>query len=244
MVRVMKWITSESGLLRVMTAKPVTGSVPAPWAEGGGLARRALHELLFEEKSGSLPPSTLALLAVKEALTGETAHKPLIWCDAFRLFYPPAVVSSGIRLNQVCIVRPARETALWAAAECLRCPGVGAVVATLPARMSQVDARRLQLAAEKGGGVGLMLRPWRRGAGQDVYAAATRWLIRPLPAGPGVQRWNVEFVHGHGWRLGESFILESRRATASEFTTATVPVYSSARLADHAAASPRARASG
>jgi hypothetical protein len=100
---------------------------------------------------------------------------------------------------------------VWAVGECLQTRGVTAVVARLPARLSRAEARRLQLAAERGGGVGLFLRPV--GPGSDVYAAATRWLVAPAPGERGVQRWKVKLVHGHGRHVDESFLLERRRGS-------------------------------
>ena len=57
--------------------------------------------------------------------------------------------------------------------------------------------------------VGILLR--RSGRGDDVYAAATRWKVSPLPGERTVQRWTIRLLHGHGGRVGESVILEWRR---------------------------------
>ena len=69
----------------------------------------------------------------------------------------------------------------------------------------------LQLAAERGGGIGVMLRS--SGAAAWPYAAATRWTVRPAPGERTVQRWSVELIHGHGGRVGQRVLLEMCRET-------------------------------
>jgi protein ImuA len=103
----------------------------------------------------------------------------------------------------------------WAITECLRCRGVGAVIAA-PQRMSRIEARRFQLAAERGGGIGIFLRQTGRPRGGDsIYAAATRWLITPHPGERTIQRWTIQLLHGHGGRAGQSVILEQSRENHS-----------------------------
>src|SRR5581483_4889275 len=92
----------------------------------------------------------------------------------------------------------------------MACRGVGATVAQV-GRLSQVEARRLQLAAERGGGVGVLMRPWS--PGNAPYAAATRWLIEPAAGDEGAQRWQLRLLHGHGGRTGKVLLLEVNRET-------------------------------
>jgi hypothetical protein len=137
---------------------------------------------------------------------------PIIWCDPDGGFYPPAAVWAGMSLEQLYLLHPktiADES--WAVAECLRCRGVAAVVAA-PGRLSRIGARRLQLAAECGGGVGILLRP---AVGSGEYAAATRWLVTSVRGERTLQRWKMQLIHGHGGRVGETVILEYSRETHS-----------------------------
>jgi protein ImuA len=92
----------------------------------------------------------------------------------------------------------------------MRCKGVSATIAQV-GRLSRIEARRLQLAAEQGGGIGILLRPMDRNA--SVYAAASRWLVSPAQGLRTVQRWKIQLIHAHGGRIGQTVILEHHRET-------------------------------
>jgi len=94
--------------------------------------------------------------------------------------------------------------------EGLRHGGLGAVVAEI-ARLSLTASRRLQLAAESSGTIGIAIRRWRRPVeaadfGQPT-ASLTRWRVSVLPATPlpvpgvGRARWQLELIR---CRAGES----------------------------------------
>jgi protein ImuA len=132
------------------------------------------------------------------------------------LVYPPALAAAGICLDRIYFLRPRTpRDLLWGMGESLRCPGVAAVIAA-PGRLSRIEARRLQLAAETGGGAGLLLRA-APGQGRlpPHYAAATRWVVQPAPGDPTVQRWKIRLVHCHGGNLDQTIILEHCRETNS-----------------------------
>ncbi|MGH8276909.1 MAG: ImuA family protein, partial [Steroidobacteraceae bacterium] len=94
--------------------------------------------------------------------------------------------------------------------EGLRHGGLGAVVAEV-ARLSMTASRRLQLAAESSGAIGIAIRRWRwpteaADFGQPT-ASVTRWRVSALPATPlpvpgvGRARWQLELIR---CRAGES----------------------------------------
>ena len=174
---------------------------------GGAFARGAVHEILTGEGHGT--PLFLAMVLAKSG----TAGAAIVWCDPKGTIYPPALAAHGVPLEQLFLLHPrAAADQTWAVAECLRCKGVAAVVACVDYRLSRVEARRLQLSAERGGGVGILLRPADRSLCAE-HAAVTRWLVRPVPGERTVQRWNVQLVHGHGGRVGQAVILEYSRET-------------------------------
>jgi hypothetical protein len=148
-------------------------------------------------------------------LQGERGQDmPVVWCDPHGEVYPPALAAMGFDLSKVYLLHPqspADET--WAVTECLRCRGVGAVIATAPEKLSRIEARRFQLATERGGTVGILLR--QKGRGDHVYAAATRWLVAPHPGERTVQRWKIQLLHGHGGRVGQTVFLEYSRENHS-----------------------------
>lgn len=174
-------------------------------APGGVFARGAVHELISDEEQPD--PLFLATLLARGAIGSPPGGGAIIWSDPRSELYPPALFSHGIPLNRLFLLRPPPAEQTWSVAECLRCKGVSATIAAVP-RLSRIEARRLQLAAERGGGVGIFLRP---SGGAGVYAAATRWLVRPAPGQRTIQRWTVQLLHGHGGRIGQTVTLECCR---------------------------------
>ena len=137
----------------------------------------------------------------------------VVWCDPQGKLYPPAVAAMGVPLDRLFLLRPKTiPDENWAIAECLRCRGVSATIAS-PRRLSRIEARRFQLAAERGKGIGILLRPYDRTA--NIYSATTRWLVSPQRGLRTVQRWRIELIHGHGGQVGQAVILEHHRETNS-----------------------------
>jgi protein ImuA len=219
----MRFVTCHKGLLQTLAAQPdlrgprrgfTTGVASLDGLPpGGAFARGAVHEALTDPACGPLPWSFALLLARAAAVGGEGGGGTVVWSDPADNLYPPALAAGGLDLDRLLILRPAspREE-VWAVGECLRCPGVVAVVAA-PRSLARVEARRLQLAAERGGGVGILLRAWGQGGRADHYAAVTRWMVAPTSGDAAVQRWDVQLIHGHGGRVGSSVVLEACRET-------------------------------
>jgi hypothetical protein len=117
---------------------------------------------------------------------GPSSHHPtntrlakwVLYIDSGGDFYPPAVVQLGLPLEQLLIIHTKRNAdALWVCEQALRCQAVAAVLLPIPTIDAYVS-RRLQLAAETGGGLGFLLRSDARGG---HTFAATRLRIDPLP---------------------------------------------------------------
>ncbi len=155
-----------------------------------------LVEWLGTSSSGA---ETLALLVARQAAQRDTAQTIMV-IDADGDFYPPAAAAWGLDLQRLIVVRPghpspsldmqgwakntracAHPDLLWALDQGLRCPAVAAVWAGLPA-IDPRDFRRLQLAAEAGDTLGLLLRePSVRGqpSWSDLQLLVTARPIQP-----------------------------------------------------------------
>jgi protein ImuA len=215
----MRMISAHSGKLQMLETAGLKASPTRTFTTGlhaldavaprQSWTRGAVHELLFERSHGQ--PRFVAALIAQAASSLKNEMLPLIWSDPHQEVYPPALASLGFDLAKTWLLHPptpADET--WAVTESLRCRGVGAVIAA-PQKLSRIEARRLQLAAETGGSVGILLR--QKGRGDAIYAAATRWLVAPHPGERTVQRWTIQLLHGHGGRVGQSVFLEWCRET-------------------------------
>jgi protein ImuA len=196
-------LTLDAARLQTASGRTFRTSLDAldALAPRGAFACGAVHELLSHNVK-SKPLFVAALLA------RSTTGGAILWSDPDHTLYPPALVTHGISLERLYLLHPRPADQAWAVAECLRCKGVSAVIAAFE-KLSRIEARRLQLAAEQGGGVGIFLRP--PGRPSEIYAAATRWLVRPAPAERTIQRWTVQLIHGHGGRLGHTVTLECCR---------------------------------
>jgi protein ImuA len=117
--------------------------------------------------------------------------------------YGPGLLRFGLDPGRLIVVEARRpKELLWAMEEGLRCPALAAAVGDLPSPADPTAGRRLQLAAEKGGGMGLLL--CARG---KAVAATTRWRVAAAPAGAdGRPAFDVALLRarngGRGrWRL-------------------------------------------
>lgn len=101
--------------------------------------------------------SFLALAAVRQMQRRTEAVAAVI--DRQRNFYPPAAAAWGIDLANVIVIRPQTPAEeLWALDQALRSTRLSAVVAW-PEQIDSHTFRRLQLAAEESGVLGLLVRP-------------------------------------------------------------------------------------
>lgn len=122
--------------------------------------------------------STLAFTAAAAAM--KSTHGFVVIIDTQHNIYPPALASWGIDLEKIVLVRPQSDVdALWAVDQSLRTPAVAAVVADVE-RIDDRAARRMQLAAEQGGGLALLLRP--ASARRGPSWADIQWVVRGLPS--------------------------------------------------------------
>ncbi|KHL24969.1 protein ImuA [Croceibacterium mercuriale] len=168
-----------------------------------GLRLNALHEVSSRGSGwGDDAAAVLFVAGIAARTQGE-----VLWVVRSRDLFAPGLYQAGLAPARV-IYAEARDDAelLALLEEGLRHRGLGAVVGEAR-RMQMAQARRLQLAAEGGGTVALLLRrPGRNGADPMAApsAAVTRWRVTHAPSAPvpwdGLGRacWHVECVRQRG----------------------------------------------
>lgn len=213
---------------------------------GGGLAATALHEVAAAEPGlGHDAAATLftAGIAGRQAESGEAT---VLWALSRRDLFAPGLAQAGLPPGRVIYAECRRdEDVLAVMEEGLRHGGLAAVIGEV-GRAGMAATRRLQLAAEEGGTMALMLRQWRR-SGSDPLAmpsaAVTRWRLGCVPSaklavpGLGRARWSVELARQRG---GEPFTLIMEACDAEG--RLALPAEPADRSAAPAGAAPARRA--
>lgn len=181
------------------------GVVPTGWAPvdaalpGGGLATDAVHEWLGGidawggGAAGWLPPIGLLIGLARRAAGGGA----VLWIG--RRIWPHAhtLARAGLLGRSVLVDAQGPREAAWAADLALRGGGLAAVVAD-GRGLDMALTRRLQLAAEAGGGLALVARPACEA--RELSAAGTRWMVRPVPSPTAGPRWAVDLLRCKGLR--------------------------------------------
>jgi protein ImuA len=223
----------------------------------GGLVRGSLMELLATAHgSGAW---TLGILMASRICR---SRKALVVVDVERQLYLPGAMWLGLELDRAIVVRPGNwQDAHQAVVQSLRSSAVGAVICRQE-WLGMRQLRRLQIAAETGGTLAVLLRS--QAALRGPSCAAVRWLVSPVAgqegaaflagakgAGPdarwhlsdmeyserpSMRRVRVEVVRCRGRVPGQALVLEIDHETGD--------VHASASLAPAAVVARSARASG
>ncbi len=196
----------------------------------GGLARGAVHGV-----AGNTAAGFAAMVAGR--LDGA-----VLWCveaaDRAAL-YGPGLAAFGLDPERLVVARcRGRAELLWAMEEGLRSRALAAVIGAPPGTVDLTASRRLQLAAEAGRTLGIVLDTG--GAGRFAASALdSRWRIDAAPAGDAAGlRWRVALERCRGGAQGApqgAHWMVERHEETGDFTVA-------AALADRPAAAPRRRA--
>lgn len=165
---------------------------------GGGLRPGTLCEWVAEA-----PGSGAGALALRAAAQ---TQGPLVVVDRSGEFYPPGAAWLGVDLSRLIVVRPGtRVAADWALDQALRDSAVGAVWADVD-RLDDVTFRRWQLAAERSGVLGMLVRPTR--ARREPSWADVRLSVAPRPGRGWNRRLRLELQRCRGGRSGAALELE------------------------------------
>jgi hypothetical protein len=181
-VAVKTWMPRDASSLdciladaRVWRLKDASAAPPRPvWSTGcssldarlpgGGWPTASLIEVLLDDTGLGEVQLFLPALVESQRRTGQggTDDVPwLVWIAPPHEPYAPALAQQGIELTRLLVVRPATAIeALWAAEQAL---GSGVCAAVLLWLKGTDDRwlRRLKLAAEAGGALGVLFRPER-----------------------------------------------------------------------------------
>ncbi|GGZ32490.1 hypothetical protein GCM10011273_18310 [Asticcacaulis endophyticus] len=170
----------------------------------GGLAMGALHEVAGGS-TGALNGAAASQFAagIAARLTGK-----VVWCVSRKGVYPPALEQAGLTPDRIIFVDAVDNDALLAVfEEGLRHGGFKVVIGEVT-RLAMMPSRRLQLAAETTGAIGIAIRRWDKEADVADYghpnAAVTRWRVTAAPPGPSVEpgldrpRWYLELLRCQG----------------------------------------------
>ena len=126
------------------------------------------------------PGTALAVVLARAALRPAGS---LAVIDPARRFYPPAAASMGIDLSRLMVVQPSEPD--WITIQALSCPAIDAVLCW-PERLNAKMFRRWQLAAERGGSFGLLVRT-------SVARGSPSWADMQLTVSPvAIDRWRLE----------------------------------------------------
>ncbi|HEY4973496.1 MAG TPA: translesion DNA synthesis-associated protein ImuA [Steroidobacteraceae bacterium] len=157
---------------------------------GGGWPVGAVTELM----SDAIGIGELSLLVPVLSRLAR-AGRYIAWIAPPYLPYAPALAQRGLPLERVLLIQTRNlQESLWATEQALRCPAVGAVLGW-PAYIVDKNVRRLQLAAQAGGCLGILYRPSE--AARESSPAALRLRLHAAPDGLA-----VEIQKSRGGRAG------------------------------------------
>lgn len=178
---------------------------------GVSLRKGRIHEVI-----GAGADLFAVMAAAKQGQT-------ILWIALYRdlISLCPTGLQTYVDIQDMVLVEAvSRGELLWAADQALRAEGGFCVILDMPDQLSLKESRRLQLAAEQGGGLGLILL---RG-GAATSAAQTRWDCSPVHADHPAWDWRcIKGKNGEtgAWRVTRAS--EQQRGQNAEDTLHMAP---------------------
>lgn len=199
--------------------EPLDAALP-----GGGLPAGALTEIFYNSTSpgGAASLACIAARAAARATTFTngrdfTNGRFVAWIDTDE-FYPPAAAALGLDPEKLFMIHPRDPgEALWTFEQTARSRAIAASILLITNTTIAVT-RRLQLAAEAGGGLALLLRS-AAGAGHPSAASVRlRAQARAAPAATPAavlppQRIEIEILKIRGTLSSNNFLIEIDHAS-------------------------------
>jgi protein ImuA len=183
----------------------------------GGLRLDALHEIAAGTSDMADDCAATLFLAGIAA----RAWGPVLWVVRRRDLFAPGLAQAGISHKRLIYAEAADDSELLAIMEeGLRHRGLGAVIGEAK-RADMTATRRLQLAAEGGRTIALLLKRAAREGSDPIgmpSAAVTRWRVTSAPSTPlpvegvGRSRWRLSLARQKG---GEGFEIEVEACDAT-----------------------------
>ncbi len=226
-VRALEAVGAGSGRARrVATAWPGVDA-----ALGGGLLTSAVHEWVGEPAAAAAggprepawAPRAPLIHLVRQAMAGQAHGGWGVWVGRGCLPYPHGLAGGAdhVLARSLWVDPPGDEAGrLWAIDLAARCEAMAVVVAD-GAGLDMPATRRLQLAAEAGGTLVLLTRPWTQR--KTLSAATTRWRVRSAVSDSPWPRWEIELLRCKGSQRGtgtesrNTWLLEGQQSHGQGF---------------------------
>ncbi|MDG2055634.1 MAG: hypothetical protein P8J86_13130 [Phycisphaerales bacterium] len=209
----------HDGLARVSTGWDVFDQLL-----GGGLCRGRLHEWfgVFGSSTSQVKPWAPPLAVLSHCVERALGKGVAIWFG--RSVWPYArLLSNRVRRlslfvdlgNQASL---SKGVFVWAVEMALRCHSASVVIAD-GRGLSMAASRRLQLAAEEGGGLCLLARsPNEYGV---LSAASTRWRVSWCQSQEYCPRWRIELMRMKGCGVGFRSMINTEGCIVEGFCNET-----------------------
>ncbi len=187
----------------------------------------AVHEYLSVTPANTAATTGFVAGILSSMMPGAGA---CVWISRQNNLFPPGFATFGLEPHRILFIQLKRDRDIcWATELALQEKGIAGVVSELP-ELDFTVSRRLQLAVEKSGVTGFILREKPRNI--NPTACVSRWQIAPAASysqdgvpGVGVPSWQVDLLKMRGGKPG-SWKLKWMNHGFQALTDASLPIIS------------------